>query len=115
MYEGARLYIAVRVYMQVGTPAGDTAVHIFAVIPKIHGENRFCLPELSYLVIHILSLLGCCDEVKGCIGTDGYVCEKPREFATLLYEKVKVLAAAYRFGIFACIAERSPKGKLLFP
>ena len=55
--EGARLDIAVGVDMKIIPSARYAAVDELAVVLKIYGEYRLCLPVLPYLFVHLPPLL----------------------------------------------------------
>ena len=57
--ECAGLNIAVCIDVEIIPPAGNTAFHIFAVIPEVQSENGLCLAEFTDLMVHIFPLLGC--------------------------------------------------------
>ncbi len=113
--ERARLDVAVRVDMQVAAAARDAAVHILAVVPEVHGENRLRPAELADLVVHELALV--CGRNQVCHGVYpyGHICEHPCELAALVNQKIEILVAADILGIFAGIAQRGAERQLFRP
>ncbi|MPM25120.1 hypothetical protein SDC9_71610 [bioreactor metagenome] len=98
------LHISVCVDVQVASSSGYASVYIFSVIPEIKSEQRLCLSELSYLVVHELTLRSGCKKFSDSVLPYRHVSEKPCKLSSFFYHVVKILFAAYDICIFACIA-----------
>ncbi len=115
MDERARFDVAVRVDMQIGFSSRDAAVHILAVVPEIHGENRLCLAEFADLMIHEFALVRGRYQIRHGVRADRDVGENPREQTALANQKVEVFVAADQLGVFPRIAQGSAERQFPFP
>src|SRR5690554_622424 len=75
--KGTWFCIAIGINVEVTSAACDTTVNIISIVPKINRQNRFLRPELSYLLIHIFSLLRSYQKVYISIFTQWHIRKVP--------------------------------------
>ena len=104
MYEGAGFDIAVGINMAIASSSRNASVHIFAIVPEVHGKNRFGLAEFSYLTVHIFSLFRSNQPIGHSIHADRHICKQPQEEATLFNQEIDELFAGDDLRVLSCIA-----------
>ena len=105
MDEGARLDVTLRVDVQIPSPAGDAALHIFPVVPEIQREQRLCRAEIADLMVHKFALPSGHHEVRHGVLPNRHVREEPRKFCTLIDQIIDEFLATDHLGVVARIAQ----------
>ena len=75
-----RLNISNGVDMAVASSSGYTACYKFTVVLEVDGEyffSAFPSSDFSYSVIHILTLFGIKQELRGSVVSNGHIMEIP--------------------------------------
>ena len=108
MNKNTRLHIACRVYVEVVSSPCNTAAYIFTVTLEVHKEHRlagFCVAHFSHTLIHICSLVGSGNKLRGSIVTYGHIVEVKTELAAEVNHFVEEFVACNLFDILTCVAD----------
>ena len=112
MDERARLDVPGRIDVKVSSAAGDAAVHIFAVVPEVHREQRLGIAEFADLAVHEFALVRRGHQLGRGVVPDRHIGEEPREFRALVDQVVEELFAADGLRVVSGVAARSAERQL---
>ena len=113
VYEGARLYVAARVYVQVIAASGYAAVYVFAVVPEVQREQLLGAAPFTYLVEHVLALLGAGHQLWHGVYAHGHIGEEPRELAAPVNHGIHILVRTYHVGVERGVAYAGAKEQVI--
>ncbi len=112
MNKGTGFNITICIDMQISSSTGDTSVHIFPVVPEIHGEQLFGVAEFANLTIHKLTLLCCHHQIRNRIHAYRHISKVPCELRSLVNQEIRKFLTADYFGVGSCIAKGGAKRQL---
>lgn len=87
--------------------ACDTALNIFAVVPKIKSKNGFCFAPFMHFLIHCGTLIGRNHKIRYGAVARGHICEEPSELNAMIDKPIHIFIRRKQVGVFACVAKRS--------
>ncbi len=111
--EHARIHIAVGVDMQIATPAGDAAAHVFSVVEEVEREQHLLIAELANLLVHEFALFGLGDQIDVCTRAHGHVAEEPAELRAPIDHLVEEFGTADDVDVLAGVTGRDAEGELV--
>ena len=113
MDEYAGLHIAFYINVQVSPASCNAAAHVLRVVLEVHGEDRFPAPVFTDPAVNRFSLLRAWKEFRRRAVSNRHVVEEPDKQSSRVHDHVKEFFAADILIIFAGIAGRDSKRKLV--
>ena len=113
MDEGAGLYVAVGVDVEIVAPACDAAAYVLAVVLEVDGEDRLCGAVLPDLVVHARPLCGIREQVWYGLVPHRHVVEEPGELGPAVYQVVDEGLGADGVDILGRVAAGGAKGQAM--
>jgi len=95
--------------MQITTPAGNTTVDIFPVIPEIYQENWFSLARLTHTVVHMFPMFRTGKQTKISVFPKWNISKVPAKITSSFNHLIKIFRFPHDIPVLAMIAGRKAK------
>ena len=96
--------------MEIVAAAGNTALHILAVVPEVQCKNGLGVAPLVHLLIHQRTLLRANHQLGYRAFAGGHIGKEPGKLNALVDEPVHILVRGQHIGVFAGVAQGGAKG-----